>query len=220
MLLVAALTMPAYSAEVELTYKSGGDTYKTEVVTKYTMITAGMSMWEQGGYTKAIALIYIIFVTTLPGMFMVSAIVAWVTSPLERRSDDDTDVALACCNLCGRLVSFDMWLYSFLITWMRLDDLSAAMSKNNDFDIKVQLVEHGAVYCGAAWLICLWMMHTLVEYAHSAPSQETTSSSMAKEQAVVEPIFAPPAGVDTPLLSTTHREAFDMQGNHGTTPNL
>jgi hypothetical protein len=193
LLLVAALSLPAYSSKVTTTTKVLGIVKTATEERDYTLITAGTSIWHDGEWSKVLSVVYIVLVTTFPGMFIVSAVVAWVTSPLEREGDDDTNLAMAVCNQCGRLVSLDVWLYAFGMTYLRVDELARFVS-STDYQVSIELEAHIAIYCGAGCIICMWMMHTLAQFAHRS---DPDSMERTGENEPLEPIFSPPSDLDT-----------------------
>jgi len=189
-LLVASLTLPAYSSSLILSHQNtDGDTVSTRTGEQFTLLTAGHTMWRDGGWSSMLAVLYIILVTTMPGMFLVLAVVAWVTSPLEREGDEDTTVAMGLCNMCGRLTSMDVWLYAFGMTYLKLQNVANILTRKSSYSIELSLEVHMAVYCTAGCLLCLWMMHTLAEYAHSPEGMEAGGT---EKEELIEPVFAPP----------------------------
>jgi len=189
-LLLAALTLPAYAVDVSIVYQQQGEpSHESKWSEQYTLMTAGMKMWHDSDWSKGLSVFYILLVTTLPGMFLVSAVVAWVTSPLDRESDDDTNAAMAVCNMCGRLTSLDVWLYAFGLTYLKVDELAAALSHPDDYTVTLSIEPHLALVCAAASVVCLWLMHTLAQYAHM-PSDD--SDYNAYQAAPLEPHFPPP----------------------------
>lgn len=191
LLLCAALTLPAYTSKVDIHHTDkNGVAQVGSVDTEYTLLVAGQIMYDSGGASRWIGIFYMVLVTTMPGVFLVSATVAWVTSPLERAGDESTNSALFICDMCGRLVSLDVWLYVFIITYMKLDEITALISKDQEYRINVSIEVHLAVYCALGCVMSLWMMHALVQYAHSP---HTGMSGTPEEQkALTEPVFAPP----------------------------
>merc|ERR1719152_355355 len=105
-----------------------------------------------------LSVLYIILVTTMPGMFLVMAVVAWVTSPLEREGDEDTTFAMELCNMCGRLASLDVWLYAFGMTYLKLQNVANILTRKTSYSISMDLEVHMAVYCSVGCVASLWMM--------------------------------------------------------------
>jgi len=200
-LLVAALTTPAYDSTTTINFvNEDGQSSVKEVKTEYTLMSAGISMYNDSDMGKYMSVFYMILVTTLPGIFLVSAAVAWVTSPLDRDSDEDTTLALSVCNVCARLVSLDVWLYAFVLTYIKLDNLADVLSdrgKNGHlYTVSLHIKPRIATFCGIGCVVCLWMMHTLAQYAHSAFDDVLLAKEDQDQQ---EPLFPPPS--DLPLSS-------------------
>jgi len=190
-LLVAALCLPAYHSQVSVTFQENGVEKTSTMAKSFTVITAGTDLIHEGIWSKVLGGVYIALVTTLPGMFIVSAVVAWVTSPLERAADDDTNFAMAVCNQCGRLVSLDVWLYAFGITYFRLDDLQAFISTGEEYKVSLELTPRIGVFASAGCIFGMWLMHTLAQFAH----QRDSDSWDAVDQAAFEPVFSPPIDI-------------------------
>lgn len=195
-LLVAALTLPAYTSTTRFSYTdTDGNAQETVLEATHTLITVGEQLWSDGGWSRQLSVIYVVLVTTLPGISLVMAVVAWVTSPLESRGDEDTNLAMMVCDFFARLCTLDVWLYAFGVTYMKLDYIAGEISsQSGGYTIHLDITVHLAVFCAMGCVVCLWMMHTLAQYAHSAPSDATMEET---DQGLMEPVFSPPTDINS-----------------------